>query len=300
MQNNIPEYFGENPQNSVDLTAIQPDDFSDTIFLVDDHLKLSLAKGLLSECTLYKQTPFFEWVTGYIESKKVSIVNTGIGIGKVDLILNTIDQCVNPDINTDDSGKRLSLHFVQLASIASAQQHVCVGSKVLAEFAMGMDNLLHFYDYQTFPLEEWLSRQIELALEAHRVQMPFYLLEGSAVLRQLFANVEQKGILATTPGYFAPRGLKARKSGKYAKLLKHLSDFQYKSICIHGFDAEASAIHGLSRVLNHNCCSLGLVTENLKDGTQIEDFEQHFSEMVSFAFDRFLSLPDNNVLDNVF
>jgi len=84
--------------------------------------------------------------TGYIGSKRISVISTGIGTDNIDIVLNEIDALVNIDFNTRTVKPELThLDIIRIGTSGSLQKNIPVDSFVASTHGLGIDNLLNFY-----------------------------------------------------------------------------------------------------------------------------------------------------------
>jgi len=261
-----------------------PEHLADTVITVGD-------PGRVKEVTKYfdmiehkAQHREFITHTGYVGKKRLSVVSTGIGTGNIDIVLNELDALVNIDMKTREvkSNKR-SLSIIRLGSSGSLQRDVPVDSLVVSSHGIGLDNIMHYYNFSNSDNERYILDNFEKHTGLNgKVILP-YIAEASIALRKHFGAGYIHGITVTCPGFYGPQGRVLRGPLAFPNLLDALSSFQCGNDRITNFEMETSAIYGLGKLLGHHCLSINAIVANRVQKTFSKDSTQAIDNMIKHS-----------------
>jgi uridine phosphorylase len=249
-----------NPDGSVYHLNLLPRHIADTVIAVGDPNRVSMIGEYLDSIEYEINKREFITITGKYKGKRVTVISTGIGTDNVEIVLTELDALVNIDLKTrEPRARKKKLRNIRLGTSGALQEDIAVGSHVISEFGIGLDNLMMFY---RFSMNEW---ECELAGEIHRqVRLPFqpYVVEGSASLLKQFGPDMVTGNTVTCPGFYAPQGRQVRAQTALPDLLDKLTFFHYQDFWLTNFEMETSAYYALGRLLGHDVISLNAIIAN--------------------------------------
>ncbi len=242
---------------------LHPDQLADTIITVGDPDRVGAVSRYFDEIEHRAQHREFVTHTGRIGHKRISVVSTGIGPDNIDIVLNELDALVNIDFDTRtirDEKKALSV--IRLGTSGSLQADIPVDSFVVSSFAIGMDNLMHYYQHDYNPDEQFMLTEFEQHIGNNGRKLAPYIAEGSIRLRKHFTERYHTGITVTCPGFYGPQGRVLRAPVAMPGLIDALTAFGSRDHRITNFEMETSAIYGLGRLLGHHCLSISTIVAN--------------------------------------
>jgi uridine phosphorylase len=173
--------------------------------------------------------------TGFIGSKRISVVSTGIGPDNIDIVLNELDALVNIDFETRTIKNTLTtLQIIRLGTSGSLQANIQVDSFVASTHGLGIDNLLHFYKHENNGEEAQILNAFE---------------------DQITLNKSFSGPYITGA----------------TELIDQLTTFNFGPHKITNFEMETSAIYGLGKLQGHQCLSLSAIVANRVSQTFSKD-----------------------------
>src|SRR5690606_20591444 len=92
-----------------------------------------------------------------------TVISTGIGTDNIDIVLNELDALVNIDFETRTiKEKKTVLEIIRIGTSGAIQPQIPVDSYLYSEYAIGLDNLMHFYDSRHIQ-----QMEIQRAFNAH-------------------------------------------------------------------------------------------------------------------------------------
>ena len=253
-----------NPDGSVYHLHLRPEQVADTIITVGDPARVRKLTERFDRIDEVAEHREFLTHTGEYRGKRLTVISTGIGTDNVDIVFNELDALVNVDFKTRKrrDGRR-KLRFVRVGTSGALRPELPLNSFLVSEYALGLDNLLHFYP--TFRGEETLRRTF---VEYVPVPVQPYATAAAPTLVDRFADVMQRGITLTCPGFYAPQG---RTLGVGTRLgpdfFERVRQFEYRERFVTNFEMETAGILGMSEVLGHEAVSCSVLLANRASGT---------------------------------
>jgi len=267
-----------NPRGAVYHLDLRPEELAGTIITVGDPNRVAHVSQYFDHIEHRSAHREFITHTGYIGSKRISVMSTGIGPDNIDIALNEVDALVNIDFETrciNDIKKSVSV--IRLGTCGSLQGEVGVDQLVAGTHGLGVDNLLHFYQPNNNPEELAILAAFEqhTNIQAHHIKP--YISSASAGLLKHFTEGYNHGITVTCPGFYGPQGRILRLPLKMPNLVDQMTSFRFGNHHIANFEMETSAIYGLCNLLGHQCLSINVIVANRvkkefsKDGAKAID-----------------------------
>lgn len=247
-----------NSDGSVYHLNLRPTDIADTIIFVGDPERVPKISKYFDSIEIKKQNREFVTHTGTLKNKKITVIATGIGTDNIDIVLNELDALVNINLETRTVHSKLkSLNIIRIGTSGALQADIPIDSFVVSEYAIGLDGLLHFYEFiQDDDIN--INKTVE---DIASVQC--YTAKASNKLLDLLADDIRKGITLTASGFYAPQGRKLRLSPKNPNFIDDLSAQIFaENKKITNFEMETSAIYGLGKMLGHHCISFNAILAN--------------------------------------
>jgi uridine phosphorylase len=242
---------------------LRPEEIADTIITVGDPNRVKeISKHFDSiECKANHRE--FVTHTGYIGKKRISVVATGIGPDNIDIVLNELDALVNIDFEsrTIKSAKK-SLQIIRLGTSGSLQANIPVDSLVVSSFAIGLDNLMHYYAATNKEEEQQLLEAFNQHTQLIDKAIQPYIASSATSLSKHFTSGFHHGITVTCPGFYGPQGRVLRAPLAQPQLINQLSTFKHEQHFISNFEMETSAIYGLANLLGHQALSISAIVAN--------------------------------------
>ena len=267
-----------NPRGAVYHLDLRPEELADTIITVGDPDRVANVSKYFDQIEHKSAHREFITHTGYIGSKRISVMSTGIGPDNIDIALNEVDALVNIDFETRCIKKtKQSVSVIRLGTCGSLQGEVGVDQLVAGTHGLGVDNLLHFYQPNNNPEELAILAAFEqhTNIQAHHIKP--YISSASAGLLKHFMEGYNHGITVTCPGFYGPQGRILRLPLRMPNLVDQMTSFRFGNHHIANFEMETSAIYGLCNLLGHQCLSINVIVANRvkkafsKDGAKAID-----------------------------
>jgi len=252
-----------NSRGAIYHLDLKPEELAPTVILVGDPGRVEKISRYFDKIEHQSQHREFVTQTGFIGSKRLTVLSTGIGPDNIDIVINELDALVNIDFETREIKPQLNcLQLVRFGTSGALQADIPVDSFVASSHGLGLDNLLNFYAHQV----PETSRNITDAFIAqtgldNNITLP-YVFEGSKNLLKKFDGGFYQGITVTCPGFYGPQGRILRLPLRSEDLISKLTAFKFNQLQITNFEMETSAIYGLGNLLGHDCMSVNAIVAN--------------------------------------
>lgn len=261
---------------------LAPEHLADTIITVGDPERVTEVSKYFDKVEHIAKHREFVSHTGYIGSKRITVVGTGIGPDNIDIVLNELDALANVDFSTRlPKQETKSLTIIRMGTCGSLQEDIPVDSLVVSTHGIGLDNLLHYYKYSNSQEELEILKKFEQHTGLHNQVIAPYIIEGSRDLMSRFINNYVHGITITCPGFYGPQGRVLRGPIAFPELLDTLTTFRNDNHRITNFEMETSAIYGLGRIFGHRCMSINTIVANRVAKTFSNDAATAIDKMIS-------------------
>lgn len=262
---------------------VHPEEIADTVITVGDPGRVAEVSKYFDRIEHKRSHREFVTHTGYIGSKRISVVSTGIGPDNIDIVLNELDALVNIDLDTRiPKEEHKSLEIVRMGTSGALQTAIEVDSLVVSTFGIGLDNLIHYYNYEENAEVAFIRNAFvqHTALEHSNIRP--YMAEGNIHLLNKFPAREGylHGITVTCPGFYAPQGRQLRLAPALPHLIDALSGFSSGPHIITNFEMETAAIYGLGKLLGHQCLSISTIVANRRTRAFSKDSAASVANMV--------------------
>ena len=134
-----------NSRGAVYHLDLLPEELAPLVITVGDPQRVALISRYFNKIEVKQQHREFVTHTGWLNSKRISVVSTGIGTDNIDIVLNELDALVNIDLAARTVKQQLeTLNIIRIGTCGSLQQNAPADSFIASTHALGIDNLLNF------------------------------------------------------------------------------------------------------------------------------------------------------------
>lgn len=249
-----------NPDGSVYHLNLLPKHISETIITVGDPGRVYMVSEYFDEVEFEMNKREFITHVGRYKGKRITVISTGIGTDNVEIFFNEIDALVNVDLKTrEPKPRRKKLKIIRIGTSGALQEDVPLGSHLVSDYAVGLDNLMNFYNLPMDAEEKAIAEDIQ-----EKTRLPFtpYVVRGSESLKEQFGAEMISGNTVTCPGFYAPQGRTLRIPIRYPKLLQDLNYYHRGDFWLTNFEMETSGYYALARLLGHEALSVNAIVAN--------------------------------------
>lgn len=282
-----------NPDGSIYHLNLRPDQLARTVITVGDPERVEKITRHFDRLEVVVQKREFHTQTGYYKGKRISVVSTGIGTDNIDIVMNELDALVNIDFTTRRVKDKLTpLNIIRIGTSGSLHGDIPVDSFLASDMAIGLDALLHFYHNENVQ-DPGLSQALEDLYHGNLKSRPYSVSASQQLLKHFEAPQVHKGITVTNIGFYGPQGRVLRLPLASPGFNARLAGFEYQGKKITNMEMETSGIYALSRLLGHRALSLNAIVANRATGAFSQDPGKTVDDLIVFALDRILSIPEH-------
>lgn len=247
-----------NSDGSIYHLNLMPEDLSHTIITVGDPDRVTKVSKYFDRIELKKGKREFITHTGYIGTKRLSVISTGIGTDNIDIVLNELDALVNIDFQHKVVKSELtSLDIVRIGTSGAVQTDVEMGSILASQYGVGFDALMQFYQK---PYDE-IELNIQQALIRCFPQLslkPYVARAGERLLDRIAFDLP-KGMTLTAPGFYAPQGRCLRSDNAIPDLISLVNSFRHNDFRLTNLEMETAGIYALANMFGHQALSINAI-----------------------------------------
>jgi len=274
-----------NPDGSVYHLNLLPIHISDTIIAVGDPGRVYSVSQHFDEVEFEMNKREFITHVGKFKGKRITVISTGIGPDNIEIVLTELDALANIDLKTRElKSQKKKLNIIRIGTSGALQEDIPVGAHLVSDYAVGLDNLMSFYDLPMDELEEGLAQDIH-----RKTGLPFmpYVVRGSEILRDQIAGSDMiKGNTVTCPGFYAPQGRVVRLPIRFPNLLEDLNYFNKGDFWLTNFEMETSAYYAFGKLLGHEVLSANAIIANRMKTKFSKDPHKIVDELILKVLDR--------------
>lgn len=257
-----------NPDGSIYHLNLKPGSIASTVIVVGDPDRVAQVTKYFDSIELEVQHREFQTTTGTYRGTRLTVTSTGIGPDNIDIVLNEMDALVNIDLETrTPKEEHEQLTFLRIGTSGTIQHDIPVDSFIVSEWAIGFDNVLHYYEGTSFLDVAFSEAFMKHTKWNPKKGTPYVVSADKEVLDMMTSPAFIKGITITNIGFYGPQGRKLRLSLEDDQLNGKMESFRYHNNRILNLEMETSAIYGLSKLLGHRAVSLNAVIANRANGT---------------------------------
>lgn len=253
-----------NPDGSIYHLNLKPEQVAKDVIVVGDPDRVAKVSKYFDRIEYKTQKREFVTHTGELNGTRITVISTGIGTDNIDIVMNELDALVNIDFETRmEKEEHTSLNIIRIGTSGSMQEDIAVNTLLVSEYGIGIDGLLHFYDYKNNADEHmtFLHFMETVGSETNFPIRPYIASAGSDLIKNLAPDVI-KGITLTCPGFYAPQGRVLRANTSVNHMIESLGKFNYQGLRCTNFEMETAAIYGLANILGHQAISFNAILAN--------------------------------------
>lgn len=271
-----------NERGAVYHLDLLSEEIADIIITVGDPARVDQVSQHFDSIDIKRAHREFVTHTGHIENKRLTVLSTGIGMPNVEIVMNELDALASMDLSTRtllENGRQLSL--IRLGTTGSVHEDFGIGDIINSAFAIGLDNIMDFYQYKMTNDEKRLYRDCQSNLTDYNSS--FFVAQADGYLHQLFLEYAKPGITITCNGFYASQGRFLRLPLAFPNLYRDMSHICFNNVPVTNIEMETAALYGLSRLMGHRCVSLSVVLANRIKGEFADVIEPLVERMIEEA-----------------
>lgn len=274
-----------NSDGSIYHLNLLPADLATTIITVGDPDRVAKVSKYFDRIELKKGKREFITHTGYIGTKRLSVISTGIGTDNIDIVLNELDALVNIDFQHKTLKSELTvLDIVRIGTSGAVQADIEMGSILASTYGIGFDALMQYYQK---PYDE-VELNIQSSLIRHFPQLslkPYVARAGKGLLERIAFDL-QKGMTLTAPGFYGPQGRSLRSDNTIPDLIPLINSFKYGDLRLTNLEMETAGIYALASMFGHEAVSINAILASRVAGKFSSDPEAVVEKAIQLVLER--------------
>ncbi len=275
-----------NRDGSVYHLNLLPKHISDTIITVGDPSRVYKVSQHFDDIDFEMNKREFITHVGRFNGKRITVISTGMGTDNVEIFMTEIDALVNIDLKTrEPKSRKKKLKIVRIGTSGALQEDIPLGAHLYSNYAVGLDNLMQFYDLPANEFEQSIAADIQ-----GKAKIPFapYVVRGSESLMKLIGFDMVEGNTVTTPGFYAPQGRVVRAQNRLPKLLDDLNYYHNKNsdFWLTNFEMETAGYYAMARLLGHEALSVNAIIANRVKNKFSKDPDKVIDSLIKKVLER--------------
>jgi uridine phosphorylase len=276
-----------NPDGSVYHLNLKPEHIAQDIIFVGDQNRVEKITKHFSSIEFSQQKREFKTQTGVFKGKRMTVISTGIGPDNIDIVMNELDALVNIDLTTRKPKESLtSLNIIRIGTSGSLQADIPCDSFVMAQYGLGLDNMLRSYLIDSITENDIEDAFIQQTNWDMRKGKPYVIACSEQLEKRLESESIFKGFTGTAGGFYGPQGRVLRLDIQDPELNSKMDRFNFDGTRMTNLEMETAAIYGLGKLLGHQCLSLNAIIANRASGTFSEDPYKAVDALIVYALDK--------------
>ena len=273
-----------NKDGSVYHLNLKPENVADNIIVVGDPGRVYRISKHFDDIEFEMNKREFITHTGTYKNKRITVMSTGMGVDNIEIAITELDALFNIDLKKRIPKKnKRSLNIVRIGTSGAIQEDLNVGSQVVSEYGIGMDNLMLYYNMDQTEFELEIGKKLQSAL---KLPFPPYVVKGSEMLKKKLGKGFIEGNTVTSPGFYASQGRQLRIPVRNPKFLDQITYFNHKGFWLTNFEMETSMLYALARLLGHEALSINAILGNRVKGTFSKNPYKTIDSIIKKVLDR--------------
>jgi uridine phosphorylase len=273
-----------NADGSVYHLNLKPGDVAENIITVGDPGRVYRVSKYFDSLEFEMNKREFITHTGTYKGKRLTVISTGMGTDNIEILMTELDALFNINIKTREiKRKKTKLNIVKIGTSGSIQNDIRLGTHLVSEYALGLDNLFAFYNFPQDQTGIEVSQKLKEVLDLNF--MP-YCCKCSEILKKKIAWDMLVGNTLSAPGFYAPQGRELRITPRNPFFLNELIHFHVKDFWLTNFEMEASAYYGLAKMLGHEVLCLNAIIANRVLKSFSKNYNLSVDKLIQIVIDR--------------
>ncbi|MDR1330698.1 MAG: nucleoside phosphorylase [Tannerella sp.] len=277
-----------NADGSIFHLHLKPEHLAERVILVGDPARVSVIGNYLDnrECDIENRE--FHSITGSYRGKRITVVSHGIGCDNMDIVVNELDALANIDFGTRSVKPAFrQLAMVRIGTSGGLQPFAPVGSFVVAEYSIGLDGVIYFYDrnlsIRDVDFEEALLRQLGWCFDGLR---PYVVRADASLVEQIAQDDMLRGVTIAANGFYGPQGRTLRLSLYDPALNAKIEAVEYRGRRITNFEMESSALAGLAALMGHRAMTACCIIAGRADHCMNVSYKDSLTKLIEKVLER--------------
>ena len=251
------------PDGSLYHLGVKPENVASKIIIVGDPDRVPIISSMFDDVECRISGREFVVHTGTFNSKRMTVVSSGIGVDNIDIVINELDAAVNIDFIKRKANEQLAkLEIVRIVTCGSLHADIKVGSVVASQFAFALDGVPYSYESSMDENERRVHDRLSSSYSWLQENKNFYTSACSIELLARIAGDAVHGITATANGFYGPQGRSLRLHSVMESRIDEYAAFEFEGLRIINFEMECAGIYSLASMLGHKALTLCIILAN--------------------------------------
>ncbi|MGB6035777.1 MAG: nucleoside phosphorylase [Cryomorphaceae bacterium] len=282
-----PSELPVNADGSIYHLAIKPEHLADTVLVVGDQGRVEKISKHFDRTDVVVSNREFVTHTGYIGTKRITAMSTGIGTDNIDIVLNELDALRSIDFEKRETIENPQpLEIIRIGTSGGLRKEIEPGSFIHSRYAIGLDAVMHYYQSHFEEEEMELARAFAAHVNWSLDGIKPYAVKSSKEAGSRFEKGFLQGITATACGFYGPQGRKLRLPVAMPDINERMENFSFEELPLANYEMESSALFGLGAALGHHCTTVCLVVANRAANSFLTDHHVRMEELIAKVLER--------------
>jgi uridine phosphorylase len=288
MKNFPPSELIINNDGTIFHLHLKPEQLADNVILVGDPDRVALVAAYFDTQEFSVASREFRTITGTYQSKRISVISTGIGTDNIDIVMNELDALANIDLVTRTEKPNFrQLTIVRIGTSGGMQPDLPLGSFLVSEKSIGFDGMLNFYAGR----DAVSDLEYEAALKKHlqwnpQLAAPYVVDADKKLVDRIGREDMLRGCTISANGFYGPQGRVLRLDLVDMQLNDKIESFRFQGHKISNYEMESSAIAGLSKLMGHKAMTVCCIIANRRVEAANTDYKPYIENLVLTVLNR--------------
>ncbi len=267
---------------------LRPEQLADRVILVGDPGRVSTVAAHFSEREREVSSREFHSITGTYQSKRITVLSTGIGCDNIDIVLTELDSLANIDFNTrTEKDEHRTLTIVRIGTCGGLQPFTPTGSFIASVKSIGFDGLLNYYAGRNEVCDLTMEETFKQHMNWSPLKgSPYVAVADPELIEQIARDDMVRGYTIACGGFYGPQGRQIRLKIQDPDQNKKVEAFEYEGLRICNFEMESSAVAGLSALLGHRAMTCCMVIANRYTTEMNTEYKNTIDTLIVKVLDR--------------
>jgi uridine phosphorylase len=264
-----------------------PEQLANKIILLDDaYMEIITPYFDKIECDVSSLR--FHSVTGTYNKKRLTVVESGIGMDDITLVIKELDDLCNVDLNTGTIHRNFrQLEMVHVATTSSLQNDIHTGTCIVSQKSIGCDGVINRYAHRNRVCDLDFERAFTQYINWHPQWGAPYVVDNDFELAERISQNDMlRGVTISTGGCYDQQESGLRLPLVHPSMNDKLALFSYKYSRITNFDKKGSVIAGLAKLLGHKAISAYCVVDNHYPHSSASNYKIQLKQLVEKVLER--------------
>ncbi|MDH5608460.1 MAG: nucleoside phosphorylase [Cyclobacteriaceae bacterium] len=249
-----------NSDGSVYHLNLKPQHVADVVITVGDPGRVYRISRFFDKIEFEMNKREFITHVGTYKGKRITVISSGMGTENIEIMMCELDALANIDLKKrEPKSRKKKLKVIRVGTSGSIQEDIRLGTHMMAEYGIGIDSLMEFYNLEQSVFETEVAQALQQDLG---LPYPPYCVRGSENLLTHFADITTIGNTVTCNGFYASQGRQLRLPVRYPNIIDKLMFFHHGDIWLTNLEMETAALYAFGRMLGHETISLNAILAN--------------------------------------